>query len=102
MGRSLLIRERELEASGIFMGQVDGLWWSGDCGMSSKNAIRSVLLLGQVCFWLYLLVFRLYTAPYCSSAFPGLYSSCAETGYIINNNFTVKKEKYRARLMDMI
>jgi hypothetical protein len=34
MDRSLLIRERELEASGIFMGRVDGLWWSGGLGVS--------------------------------------------------------------------
>ncbi|PNX90919.1 hypothetical protein L195_g047047 [Trifolium pratense] len=35
MGRSLLIQDRELESSGIFMGWVDGLlWWSGGCVVS--------------------------------------------------------------------
>jgi hypothetical protein len=30
MGRSLLIRDRELESSDIFMGQIDDvLWWFG-------------------------------------------------------------------------
>jgi hypothetical protein len=49
---------------------------------SSNNEIRSEPLLGDVCFRLYSLVFRLYIASlFCSYAFPDLRTSCAETGY---------------------
>jgi hypothetical protein len=41
---------------------------------------------------LFLLVFRLYMALYCSFAFPDFCSSYAEIGYIINNNFAVEKK----------
>ncbi|MCI25827.1 hypothetical protein A2U01_0047018, partial [Trifolium medium] len=46
MGRSLLIRDRELESSGVSMGQVDvcfGGLKAKEC--LSKNEIRSVPLL---------------------------------------------------------
>ncbi|MCI91709.1 hypothetical protein A2U01_0113003, partial [Trifolium medium] len=46
MGRSLLIRDRELESRGIFMGRVDGFFGgleAEEC--HSKNGIRSEPLL---------------------------------------------------------
>jgi hypothetical protein len=73
MGRSFFIRDRELAFSDMFLGWVDGFWWSGANECSSKNEIRSEPLLGYVCFLL---------APlFYSSVFLGLCSSCAETGY---------------------
>jgi hypothetical protein len=59
---------------------------------SSKYEIRCEPLLGLIVFGFTLLVFRLYTAPlFCSSAFVGLCSSCAEIDYIINNILLLKK-----------
>jgi hypothetical protein len=63
MGRSLLIRDRELVSSGVLMGRVDVVFGSliADERLS-KNGIRSGPLLGGVCFGMSL-VFRIYTAP---------------------------------------
>ncbi|KAK2404428.1 hypothetical protein QL285_053768 [Trifolium repens] len=50
MGYSLLIRDRKLEFSDIFLGRVDGFWWSGADECPSMNRIKSELLLNYVCF----------------------------------------------------
>jgi hypothetical protein len=76
MGRSLLIRDRELVSSGISMG-----WICVICGglkadeCLSKNEIRNRPLLGGVGFG-FSLMFHLYTASlFCSSSFTSLCSS---------------------------
>jgi hypothetical protein len=83
MGRSLLIQDRELESCGTFTGRIDiffGSLKAKEC--PSKYGIRCGPLLGGACFGFSSLVFRLYAAPLlCSSAFPGLCSSCAKIGY---------------------
>jgi hypothetical protein len=62
MGRSLMIRDRELVSSDIFMGRVvfsDNLK-TMEC--LSKNGIRSRPLLGGVCFGIFIGVPRIYGA----------------------------------------
>jgi hypothetical protein len=67
MGRSFLLRDRELASSDIFLGRVGVL--SG--GMEvveclSKNGIRFRPLLGGVSFGFVHRCFRLYTGTFCS------------------------------------
>jgi hypothetical protein len=55
MGRSILIRDRDFEFSGVFLGQVDVL--SGGLKVEkyiSKYVIRSRLLLGGVYFGIFI------------------------------------------------
>jgi hypothetical protein len=61
MGRSLLIRDRELEFSDIFMGRADvfaGGMTAEEC--LSKNEIRNKLPLGGVCFGIFMDVPHIY------------------------------------------
>ncbi|MCI18766.1 hypothetical protein A2U01_0039921 [Trifolium medium] len=61
MGRSLLIRDRELASSGIFLGRV----MSGGLETAehpSKNEIRGGFLLGGICFGIFIGVPLIYGA----------------------------------------
>jgi hypothetical protein len=62
MGRSLLIRDRELVSSGVFMGRVDVFSCGLEAECLSENGIRSEPLLGGFCFSIFIGVPLIYYA----------------------------------------
>jgi hypothetical protein len=92
MGRTLLIRVRKLVSSGVSTGWIC-VFSSGQITEEclSKNDIRSRLILGGVCFSIFMGVPLIYDALFCSSSFTGLCSSCVETWLLLIIYLPLKK-----------
>ncbi|KAK2394407.1 hypothetical protein QL285_056243 [Trifolium repens] len=86
MGRSLLIRDRELVSTDIFMGWVLGLLFSGSLEADerlSKYEIRSRPHLGGIGFGIFIGVPLIYGAFVYVALFLGLCPSYTETSLLI-------------------